>query len=541
MNILLLPLLLAIGDAPITTAPDIVVVCPAEFRPALEPWVDRRQQQGHVLQFLGNDGTAMQVREQIRKAAKDGSLKFVVLVGDAPGPQAEDSLRARCTPTFRLPSQITRYWGGDADFASDNPYADLDDDGVPDLAVGRMSARRPEELTTIVKKILAYEDSRDFGPWRTRINFVAGEGGYGQLIDSAVQQAIPRTIGCELPAAYQCTLTNAVWRSPFCPDPRSFHGCSLERMNEGCLFWVFMGHGAPRTLQWAAFPDGHTPILQCEDCARLKCGGTPAIAMCMCCLTGAFAEDDDCLAEELLRAPGGPVAVFSGSNVTMPYGMAALARQAVHAYFDGHCGTVGQWLLQAKRNTMAGYDLPVWSLLHAVTVAAAPPGIDLKQERLEHLQLFNLLGDPTMRLMQPQAIEVAAPPNATAGESITVSVDCRIIGSATIELVAPWDQKRTELRDRYDGSATGRQQFDAVYRKMNNAVISSVKAETTSGSISAKLPVPETAGGNYCVRVFIEGKDNFAVGATHIQIAEARQSHDNSPDVAGKPAANTDR
>ncbi|HZZ28797.1 MAG TPA: hypothetical protein VFE46_12415, partial [Pirellulales bacterium] len=82
MHFLLLPLLLTLGDVP-QQPPDIAVVCPAEFRPAMQPWLERRQQQGHVVQFLSNQGNALQIREQIRALAKDGKLRFIVLVGDA--------------------------------------------------------------------------------------------------------------------------------------------------------------------------------------------------------------------------------------------------------------------------------------------------------------------------------------------------------------------------------------------------------------------------------------------------------------------------
>jgi Peptidase family C25 len=537
MNILLLPLLLSVGDA-LVLKPDMVVVCPAEFRSAMQPWVAHRQQQGHVIQFLAADGNALQIRDHIRSIAKDGTLKFVVLVGDPPPPQSDDLEQARGTPTFRLPSQIGRHWGGDADFVSDNPYADLDDDGVPELAIGRLTAHTPDELRTIIKKILAYEQSRDFGPWRRRINFVSGEGGFGTLLDSALENVARSAIGCDLPPAYQSTLTDAVWRSPFCPDPHQFHKCSLERMNEGCLFWVFMGHGAPRTLQWAMFPDGRSPILRCEDCAKLHCGATPPIALCMCCFTGDFGEEDDCLAQELLKAQEGPVAVLAGSNVTLPYGMAAMARQAVHEYFDSQCETLGEWLLQAKRDTMTGYDLPIWSLLHAAMVAAAPAGMDFKQERWEQLQLFNLFGDPTLPLARPQDVKISLPETAIAGESLTIRAQCPVTGSATVELVRPFDRLQASSRDLYDGSLPGRGQFESLYKMVNNVQLASATAQCTGGGFSAVLAVPDLAPGKYYLRSFVQGDDDFALGSSVIQIAVRSDKRDNSaePKVAARPA-----
>jgi hypothetical protein len=527
-----------------SVSPDILVVCPTEFRETMQPWLERRTKQGHSVRFVSNLGTADEIRDEIRATAKNGKLRFVVLVGDAPPleikpPQAQglqplglrnttappvDPPRSLRTPTFSMPTKMDLFWGGDPEMATDNPYADLDGDGVPELAIGRLTAHSAEELSTILKKILAYEDSRDFGPWRTHINFVAGEGGYGALTDATIEMFARKVITWGVPAAYQLTMTDAVWASPYCPSPSKFHDCCLERMNEGCLFWVFMGHGSPRTLQWANFPDGSTPILRCEDCAGLHCGATPAIAMFFCCYTGAFAQHEDCLAEELLRSPGGPVAVFSGSNVTMPYGMGAMGWQAIREYFVNHRETLGELMLSAKRDTMAGYELPIWSLTTALTAAVAPEGVHPKEERLEHLQLFNLFGDPTMRLPYPREVKFQTPQAATAGETLKVQGESSVNGTASVELVVPLDRIQLPRRDRYESSAKARKEFDATYERANNPRLAAVSTEVRDGHFSAELPIPKDVSGLCSVRIFVQGKDDCAVGASKLRIADAKST-----------------
>ena len=54
------------------------------------------------------------------------------------------------------------------EIATDNWYADLDDDGVPDLAIGRLPADSPQDLAVMVAKILAYESVQVPGPWCQR-------------------------------------------------------------------------------------------------------------------------------------------------------------------------------------------------------------------------------------------------------------------------------------------------------------------------------------------------------------------------------------
>ena len=53
-----LSLLLAVSAAAMATdsAPDVAVVCPAEFRAALNPWLEFRKSQGHTNQIVSNDG-----------------------------------------------------------------------------------------------------------------------------------------------------------------------------------------------------------------------------------------------------------------------------------------------------------------------------------------------------------------------------------------------------------------------------------------------------------------------------------------------------
>src|SRR6476661_6566702 len=123
MHVLLVSLLLTISDVP-ATGPDIVVVCPNDFRGAMQPWLQRRTQQGHVVQFVSNLGSANEIRQRIRIVAKSGELRFVLLVGDAPPLNAaqESATATLQTATFSVESKVDRYWGGAHEFASDNPY-----------------------------------------------------------------------------------------------------------------------------------------------------------------------------------------------------------------------------------------------------------------------------------------------------------------------------------------------------------------------------------------------------------------------------------
>ena len=93
------------------------------------------------------------------------------------------------------------------------------------------------------------------------------------------------------------------------------------------------------------------PIFEPGDAAELKCSSGAPIAMLLSCYAGAFDGTQECLAEEMLGAAGGPVAVIGGSRVTMPYAMAVLGNEMLVEYFQHKRPTLGEVLLYAKRKT----------------------------------------------------------------------------------------------------------------------------------------------------------------------------------------------
>ena len=98
-------------------------------------------------------------------------------------PAAIRSRRRRLTvPTNYLKATINTRWGSEPHIASDAPYADVDGDQIPDLAVGRIPADSADELAAVVRKILRYEQQADSGrrfAWQRRLHVVAGVGGFG--------------------------------------------------------------------------------------------------------------------------------------------------------------------------------------------------------------------------------------------------------------------------------------------------------------------------------------------------------------------------
>ena len=119
-----------------------------------------REEQGHHCQIIQPDA-ADKLRSEIRAAAGRGALRYVVLIGDVPVENVPANSLVT-VPTHYVASQVIHRFGGEKMIAGDNWYADLDDDQLPDVSIGRLPADSPEDLRTMVDKIIAYE--RRAGP-----------------------------------------------------------------------------------------------------------------------------------------------------------------------------------------------------------------------------------------------------------------------------------------------------------------------------------------------------------------------------------------
>jgi hypothetical protein len=513
-------LLLLLTAAP-ARASDTLVVCPAEFRAALAPWIEYRSAAGHSLEVIGNGFSAGELRGEIRRRAHAGSLRYVVLVGDADARPA-DSASSRKVPTHQAAAKVTLPYGAEKTIATDNWYADLDDNSVPDVAIGRLPARSPDQLSVIVEKILAYERSADFGSWRRQVNLLAGVGGFGPLADAAIETAAKRIVMAGVPPAFATRITYGSLRSPYCPDPRRFRSAAIESLNEGSLCWVYLGHAWPARLADLKVPGGSYPSLGRTDLDEVRCRHGAPFACLLSCYAGAFAGPEDCLAEAMLASPGAPVAVVGGSGVTMPYAMAVLGTELLDEFFQRATPTIGLALLQAKRrmvapaeksNTRQGLDA-LASLLN--------PG-SLDEELVEHLYLFNLLGDPLLRLRMPVPIAMSCAAKASGDSVLEISGASPVAGRATIELVPRRDllSFRPPERHSFNALDAGASEFDETYRRANEPCLSRVEWNVQPGAFSIGLPVPTKARGECHVRMFVEGSEAHAAGSADVEIDRA--------------------
>ena len=181
--------------------------------------------------------------------------------------------------------------------ASDDWFADFDNDGVPEMAVGRLPIRTKTEAAVVVDKIIGYEQ----GP--------APASHQALLVSDTGFEPATASLSKLLPSA---TSTVRVNRSDG-PTDAAVRGRILEVLNGGPSVVNYYGHGAVNIWTGAG-------LLQSNDAAALRNAGHLSLFVMMTCLNGYFIDPlRPGLAEALLRAPyGGAFAVWASSGLTEP-------------------------------------------------------------------------------------------------------------------------------------------------------------------------------------------------------------------------------
>jgi hypothetical protein len=525
-------------------ASSVIVVRPKAWARAVDEWVKYREQDYQVL-AVDSVGSARDLKHSILTAIGRTKLPVaaVLLCGDVG--IVEDSTPGKrkftpITPTFERETKVKLGPFTTPSLVTDVDYGDLDGDECPDIAVGRLPAKNAEDLARMLRRSIDYEQSQSFGPWRDRIHATAGVGGFGVLADSAIESVARRLLADGIPDRFQLNMTYASLTSPYCPDPYSLTRSFIGKINEGGLFWVYIGHGNVDRLDDFVVGNEAIPICLTENVSQFNVQDGPPIALMLACFTGAFDARVDCFAETLLANDHGPIAVIAGSRVTMPYGLSQLSTEMMDCCFRDQIPTLGAIVLKAKRSIWkksdsANADLPQASaeartrakqqgMIAQMAAALSPEGHDLTEERREHVRLMNLLGDPLLRIRHPVDLPIQCEAEPQAGQSLLVSGKATKPGKLKIELTLSRDRLPENLQSisNFQGTDLQRQAMQDNYSKASELVLSKIEREITPGEFAIEVPIPPECRGRCVVRAFVYGKDEWASGSHRVNVRRVK-------------------
>lgn len=502
--------------------PDAIAVCPAELQSSIDGWLARRRAEGLTVQVITPELTAELTRKRIADAASIGKTRYVILIGD---PQLSADGRPRdlrfYVPAIYRQADATAAYQSTSHLPGDYLYGDFNDDLKVDAAVGRLPVSSAKQASEMFQRIAEYEESRDFGRWRSRVDLVAGLGGFGPLIDGAIETVASGMITGSLPGSVRTRVTHAGPDSLFCPGPGCFTDTVLENYSDGARFWVYAGHGHIRELDRVPATRFGRPVLASGDVENLRRPANAApIALLLACYTGAYDSPENCLAKDMFLADGGPIAVLAGSRVTMPYGNASAAMGLIHSVYHRQPERLGDaWLETLSEMATPSNAEPELQARRMVidSLATLLGGGRIDEERREHMQLYNWLGDPTLRLGHPQALTIHDPGRIAAGQKIVISGTTPMPGTLTIELhrrlgTVPMKQSQTLTPNKVDPLL-------ARYRQANDTAISTSQSLVgEAGPWTAELQIPADANGPMRIVVDLESSGGFATGVQSVWI-----------------------
>ena len=297
-------------------------------------------------------------------------------------------------------------WLGET--AADNRYASVDgpDDYLPEMALGRVPARTPADVTAVVNKIIAYE-SAPAGPWQERVVFVADN-----YLDPAGNfHALSNDVRLNwLPAAYS--------DSTIYYNADYFSGAAMRTaikaaFDADALVIQWFGHGS--RFRW-----GSVSMFNILDVPTLASNNVWPFTASYTCWTGYFINllttgNGQSLGEALLLTPQrGSVADLSPSGLHIGDALLIFNRGLTQAQFQQRIKRVGLAVDEAK-------------YYYYSNTASFPDVIDT----------MVLFGDPATKLRLPEA-ELAnssaavSPGAALPGETLRYTVTVQNDGPAAL-------------------------------------------------------------------------------------------------------------
>jgi MYXO-CTERM domain-containing protein len=291
---------------------ELVILSHAQFIDSMRPLVERRTQEGWSValidlqdvydEFGFGEKTVFAVRDFLQYARDHWRVppRFVLLVGDATfdprnflGQGSFDFAPTKLIDTQELET------------ASDDWFADWNDDGVPELALGRLSVRTATEASTVVRKILAFDGVA--GRARGGL-FVADQNSDGLDFEKSSAQSAA-VVDDRIPV-------QTLFRGQLGAGAEA---ALLTKLNQGPFLVNYFGHGSVEV--W----DG---LFSSADAEALT-NARSSVYVSMNCLNGFFQDlYTESLAEALLKAPsGGAVAVWASSTLTSFEPQATLNRE----------------------------------------------------------------------------------------------------------------------------------------------------------------------------------------------------------------------
>jgi hypothetical protein len=273
---------------------------------------------------------------------------YVLLMGDA----TYDPRNFIATGENFIPAQIV-----DTTFmetGSDESLADFNDDGLAEIAIGRIPARDAATVTTLLGKTAAFEQSVGSAPAR-------GAVCASDLPDGFIFSEMCMRVFQPLPASIPKTFINR--------GDTNARPLLLSELNNGKYIVNYSGHGTFSAWAGNFFTRNDVPLMT-------NTNDSQTIFVMLTCLNGYYVDAfSDGLAETLVKkSTGGAILSWTSSGQTTPD-----VQEIMGTRFYQQIGNnptmqrMGDFVIDAKTSVTAGRDVRLsWVLLGDPTTKVKP-------------------------------------------------------------------------------------------------------------------------------------------------------------------------
>lgn len=330
---------------------DLVIISYKDWLAQAEDWANYRRAQGLNVEVVNiedifdefNYGIVEPdaIRNFLKYAKENWHIapNYVLLIGDATyDPKNYANLGAANFIPTRFVDTIYLETG------SDETLADFNNDGLAEIAVGRIPVRDAAAVTQILNKVRAFEQTVAQAPERGAVFASDLPNGYDfEGLSSRLCEQLPATISCLKVNRAQANANSLLF----------------DGINAGPFLVNYSGHGS--TAAWSSSNSFFSSPLanQLTNENRLS------VYTMLTCLNGYFFQSGDSLSEVLLKNPnGGAAANWSSTGLTTPDIQEIMAMRFYNQFAAGSITRIGDLIKDAKTTINFGRDVRLsWVLL----------------------------------------------------------------------------------------------------------------------------------------------------------------------------------
>ena len=334
-----------------SNAADLVMISDRNFIAALQPLKELRQKEGLRVEvadvedlydeFNFGEKSPQAIKDFLAYTARswNAAPHFLLFVGDA----TYDTKNYLGLGDYDLvPTKLLDT--GHLETASDDWFSDFNNDGISDMATGRLPVRSVSEAAAVIAKIVRY--SQAIASESALLVSDQNEGFNFEQVSDSIRTLLPPSLRVEELKRGQLDASKA-------------KVTLLEAILRGQKVVNYVGHGSVNL--WRG------NLLSATDAAGLTNSDALPLFVMMDCLNGYFQEaTTDSLAEALLKNErGGAIAIWASSALTTPNEQAAMSRALYGLLFDENARqkTIGEVVVRAKEATSNPDLRRTWTLI----------------------------------------------------------------------------------------------------------------------------------------------------------------------------------